>query len=170
MKPRSAIPAKIPGNRLVHFLAFGFGTGYALVAPGTFGTLVAIPIYLLLMQTPPPVYALVVLGMFGAGVWLCEKTERDLGVHDHSGIVWDEIVGYLITMFMAPAGWVWVAVGFLLFRLFDIWKPFPIRLLERRIQGGFGNMFDDALAGLYAMAILQVLSRYDVELLRWLHG
>jgi len=160
VKPRSAIPASIPGNRLVHFLAFGFGAGYAPVAPGTFGTLVAIPIYLLLMQAPLPVYALVVLGMFAAGVWLCETTERDLGMHDHSGIVWDEIVGYLITMCMAPAGWVWVVVGFLLFRLFDIWKPFPIRLLERRIQGGFGNMFDDALAGLYSLVILQMLSRY----------
>lgn len=170
MKPRSAIPANIPGNRLVHFLAFGFGAGYAPVAPGTFGTLVAIPIYLLLMQTPLPVYALVVLGMFVAGVWLCATTERDLGMHDHSGIVWDEIVGYLITMFMAPAGWVWVVVGFLLFRLFDIWKPFPIRALERRIQGGFGNMLDDALAGLYSLVILQVLSRYDIELLRGLHG
>jgi phosphatidylglycerophosphatase A len=125
------------------------------VAPGTFGTLAAIPVYLLLASAPALVYAEIVLGLFALGVWLCQVTEQDLKVHDHPGIVWDEIVGYLVTMFMAPAGWVWIAVGFLLFRLFDIWKPFPIRQLERRIQGGFGNMLDDALAGLYSLAALQ---------------
>ncbi|MEW6331025.1 MAG: phosphatidylglycerophosphatase A [Pseudomonadota bacterium] len=144
-------------RKLVHFLAFGFGAGKAPVAPGTFGTLAAIPLYLLLMYLPWPLYAAIVLGMFALGVWLCQVTERDLGVHDHPGIVWDEIVGYLITMFMAPAGWVWIVAGFVLFRLFDIWKPFPIRQLERRIQGGFGNMLDDALAGFYALAVLQGL-------------
>jgi phosphatidylglycerophosphatase A len=144
-------------RKLAHFLAFGFGAGKAPVAPGTFGTLVAIPLYLLLMHLPWPLYAAIVLGMFALGVWLCQVTERDLGVHDHPGIVWDEIVGYLITMFMAPAGWVWIAAGFVLFRLFDIWKPFPIRQLERRIRGGFGNMLDDALAGFYALAVLQGL-------------
>jgi len=168
VKSRSTIPANLSGNRLVHYLAFGFGAGYAPVAPGTFGTLVAIPIYLLLKDTPAYVYLLTVAGMFGLGVWLCALTERDLGVHDHSGIVWDEIVGYLITMFMAPVGWGWIVVGFLLFRLFDIWKPFPIRALERQIQGGFGNMFDDALAGFYSLVVLQVLSRYNEEFLRWL--
>ena len=93
--------------------------------------------------------------MFSIGVWFFHVTERDLGVHDYPGIVWDEIVGYLITMFMAPAGWQWIVLGFVLFRLFDIWKPFPIRALERRIQGGFGNMFDDALAGIYSLLVLQ---------------
>ena len=80
-------------------------------------------------------------------------------MHDHPGIVWDEIVGYLITMFLAPAGWAWMALGFVLFRLFDIWKPFPIRQIERRIQGGFGNMLDDALAAICAWAVLQMLAR-----------
>lgn len=146
-------------RRVIHFLAFGFGAGRMPLAPGTFGTLAAVPLYLLLMGAPPPVYAVVVLGLFAGGVWLCRETERDLGVHDHPGIVWDEIVGYLITMFMAPAGWPWVVAGFLLFRLFDIWKPFPIRQIERRIRGGLGNMLDDALAGLYAWAALQGIYR-----------
>lgn len=144
-------------RKLAHFLAFGFGAGKAPVAPGTFGTLVGIAAYLLLQPLPALSYAATVLVLFALGVWLCQVTERDLGVHDHPGIVWDEIVGYLVTMFMAPAGWVWIVAGFLLFRLFDIWKPFPIRQLERRIQGGFGNMLDDALAGFYALAVLQGL-------------
>jgi phosphatidylglycerophosphatase A len=142
-------------RKLAHFLAFGFGAGKAPVAPGTFGTLVGIAAYLLLQPLSAASYAVTVLALFALGVWLCQVTEQDLKVHDHPGIVWDEIVGYLITMFMAPAGWVWIVAGFLLFRLFDIWKPFPIRQLERRIQGGFGNMLDDALAGLYSLAALQ---------------
>lgn len=145
-------------RKLVHFLAFGFGAGKAPVAPGTFGTLVGIVVYLLLQPLSALAYAITVLALFALGVWLCQMTERDLGVHDHPGIVWDEIVGYLITMFMAPSGWVWIAAGFLLFRLFDIWKPFPIRQIERRIQGGFGNMLDDALAGFYALAIMQAVA------------
>lgn len=146
----------VPWRRFVHFLAFGFGTGRSPVAPGTFGTLVGIPAYLLLQPFAIYIYVAVVAGLFGVGVWLCQVTERDLGVHDHPGIVWDEIVGYLITMFMAPAGWEWVVLGFLLFRLFDIWKPFPIRQIERRVRGGFGNMLDDALAAAYAWVMLQV--------------
>ena len=149
----------VPWRRLVHFLAFGFGSGKLPVAPGTFGTLVGIPAYLLLQPLATYIYVAVVAGLFGVGVWLCHVTERDLGVHDHPGIVWDEIVGYLITMFMAPVGWVWMAAGFLLFRLFDIWKPFPIRQIERRIQGGFGNMLDDALAAVYAWLVLQAVVR-----------
>ena len=146
-------------RRVVHFFAFGFGSGKAPVAPGTFGTLVGIPAYLLLQPLAIYIYVAVVAGMFAVGVWLCHVTERDLGVHDHPGIVWDEIVGYLITMFMAPAGWMWMALGFVLFRLFDIWKPFPIRQIERRIQGGFGNMLDDALAALCAWVVMQAIVR-----------
>ena len=149
----------VPWRRLVHFLAFGFGSGKLPVAPGTFGTLVGIPAYLLIQPLTTYIYVAVVAGLFGVGVWLCHVTEQDLGVHDHPGIVWDEIVGYLITMFMAPAGWVWMAAGFLLFRLFDIWKPFPIRQIEHRIQGGFGNMLDDALAAVYAWLVLYAVVR-----------
>ncbi|HSD96135.1 MAG TPA: phosphatidylglycerophosphatase A [Sulfuricaulis sp.] len=148
-----------PWRRFVHFLAFGFGSGRSPVAPGTFGTLVGIPAYLLLQPLAIYIYVAVVTGLFGVGVWLCQVTERDLGVHDHPGIVWDEIVGYLITMFLAPGGWEWVVLGFFLFRLFDIWKPFPIRQIEHRVRGGFGNMLDDALAALYAWFALQAVVR-----------
>lgn len=162
MKYKSAIPKKIPGNRLVHFLAFGFGAGYAPVAPGTFGTAVGILFYLALTGVTPLIYAGTVLGLFLFGVWLCHATERDLGVHDHSGIVWDEIVGYLVTMFMAPSGWEWILAGFILFRLFDIWKPFPIRFIERRVKGGFGNMLDDVLAGILALIVMQGLAFFSI--------
>src|SRR6266566_7569487 len=123
---------------LIHFVAFGFGAGHAPFAPGTFGTLVAIPVYLLLRETGLVVYALAVVAMFAVGVWLCGVTEKDVGKEDAPGIVWDEIVGYLISMFAAPAGWLWVGAGFVLFRLFDITKPFPIGMLERRVRGGLG--------------------------------
>jgi len=142
------------GRRLIHFAAFGFGAGHAPVAPGTFGTLVAVPIYLLLREGGLAVYAGAMVMMFAIGIWLCGVTERDLGAQDAPGIVWDEIVGYLITMFAVPGGWPWVVAGFALFRLFDIVKPFPIRTLERRVGGGLGVMLDDALAGVYALAIL----------------
>jgi phosphatidylglycerophosphatase A len=142
------------GRRLIHFAAFGFGAGHAPVAPGTFGTLVAVPIYLLLREGGLAVHAGAVVAMFVAGIWLCGIAERDLGAQDAPGIVWDEIVGYLIAMLAVPTGWPWVVAGFVLFRLFDIVKPFPIRTFERRVGGGLGVMLDDALAGVYVLAIL----------------
>ncbi len=152
----SNTPASVWKNP-VHWLAFGFGSGAAPVAPGTFGTLAAIPIYLLISDLPVPVYALVVLIFFLAGVWLCGRTSRDIGVEDHGGIVWDEFTGYLVTMFLAPEGWVWVLAGFVLFRLFDIWKPWPIKTLDQKVKGGFGIMIDDVLAGVFAALCLQGL-------------
>src|SRR5688572_13281653 len=115
----------------VHLLAFGFGSGLAPKAPGTVGTLAAIPLYLLLSQLPIPAYALALIAAFGLGIWLCEKTAHDLGVHDHGGIVWDEFVGFWITLFVAPPQWWWIVVGFLLFRFFDVVKPFPISWFDR---------------------------------------
>jgi phosphatidylglycerophosphatase A len=141
----------------VHFLAFGLGSGAAPVAPGTFGTLAAVPLYLLLAQLPLALYLLTVVLAFGAGIWLCGRTARDLGVHDHGGIVWDEFVGLWITMVAAPEGWQWLLAGFLLFRLFDILKPFPINYLDRHIDGGLGIMLDDAIAGSFAWFCLQAL-------------
>ena len=156
MKPeRRAYPL---GDRLVHFVALGFGVGTVPVAPGTIGTIVAIPFYLMIQNAPALWYAAIVLAMFVLGMWICRATERDLGAHDHPAIVWDEIVGYLITMFLAPPGWIWVVLGFILFRLFDIWKPFPIRAFEQHTHGGLGIMLDDALAGLYALLSLQALA------------
>lgn len=138
-----------------HFLSLGFGSGLAPIAPGTFGTLAAMPLYWTLMSLDLTVYLVVVLVLGLLGIALCAYTAKVLGVHDHSAIVWDEVVGYLITMAAAPAGWVWWLGGFVLFRLFDILKPWPIRWIDRRVHGGLGIMLDDVLAGLLAWAGLQ---------------
>lgn len=140
----------------VHFLAFGFGSGLSPVAPGTFGTVAAAVIYLFLAGLPLWLYLLVTVGVSLAGIWICGESSRMLGVHDHGGIVWDEFAGFLVTMIAAPSGWVWLAAGFLLFRFFDIVKPWPIRWLDQHVSGGLGIMVDDLLAGLYALAILQI--------------
>lgn len=140
----------------LHLLSLGFGSGLAPVAPGTFGTLAAIPIYLLIAQLPLPYYlAIVALGL-AAGVYLCEYTSATLGVHDHGGIVWDEFVGFWITMTAVPVTWQWIVAGFVLFRVFDIVKPWPVKIADTRMKGGFGIMFDDVLAGLYALGCLQL--------------
>jgi phosphatidylglycerophosphatase A len=152
----SKFPASVLRNP-VHFLAFGLGSGLSPRAPGTCGTLVAVPLYLLLSQLPLPLYLLMLIVTFGVGIWLCDKTSRDLGVHDHGGIVWDEFVGYWITMTVAPAGWLWLLAGFVLFRVFDILKPFPINWLDRNLKGGLGIMVDDAVAGSLAWFCLQLL-------------
>lgn len=145
-------------TRIIHLLALGFGTGLARRMPGTVGSLVGIVFYLGLADLPLVWYIISTLVLFILGIWLCGRTARDFGVHDHQSIVWDEIVGYLVTMTAAPAGWGWIAVGFVLFRLFDIWKPWPIRVLDRRVGGGFGIMADDLLAGIYAAVLIQITS------------
>ena len=141
----------------VHFLAFGFGSGLSPKAPGTMGTLAAIPLYLLLMNLPLTGYLLAVLLISVAGVWICGESSRRLGVHDHGGIVWDEFAGFLLTMTAAPQGWAWIVLGFALFRLFDIWKPWPVRVADRQLHGGLGIMLDDILAGIYAWLVLQAV-------------
>lgn len=145
----------------IHFLAFGFGSGAAPWAPGTFGTLMGVVIYLLLWQwLPLPYYAMLLVLAFIAGVAICHITARDLKVHDHGGIVWDEMLGYWLTLFAAPKGWLWIIIGFALFRLFDIWKPFPINYLDRRVHGGLGIMLDDVVAAIYAGIVLQILAKF----------
>ena len=160
-RPRIA-PMTVLGHP-VHLLSFGLGGGLSPYAPGTLGTLLAIPLYLLMAQLSLLPYLLITLVMLLAGIWMCAVTARNLGVHDHSGIVWDEVVGYLITMTLAPPGWLWVVIGFALFRLFDIWKPWPIRWADRKVHGGFGIMLDDVLAAIYAGGCLvlgaEVLAR-----------
>ncbi len=131
------------------------GSGAAPKAPGTFGTLAAVPLYLLVQPLSAINYLLLVITLFLVGVWLCDRTSKDLGVHDHGGIVWDEWVGLLITLWLAPMGWHWLIVGFLLFRFFDILKPWPIGWLDQRIHGGLGIMLDDVVAGLFAFVLLQ---------------
>jgi len=134
----------------VHFLAFGFGSGLSPKAPGTMGTLVALPIWYLLAQLPLWGYLLALLVVIAVGPYLCGRTAEDLGEHDHGGIVWDEIAGFLLTMVLVPVG-LWTALaGFALFRLFDIVKPWPISWLDKHVHGGTGIMVDDLLAGLYA--------------------
>lgn len=142
-----------------HFTAFGFGSGAAPFAPGTFGTLAAVLLYLPLQYLPWFSYLLLVVVAFAVGVVICERTSKDIGVHDHGGIVWDEFVGYWLTMLFAPAGWVWIVIGFVLFRIFDIAKPPPIGWLDKQVKGGMGIMVDDVVAGIYAMLCLQLLVR-----------
>ncbi|WP_341937972.1 phosphatidylglycerophosphatase A family protein [Marinimicrobium sp. C2-29] len=143
-----------------HLFAFGFGSGLAPKAPGTFGTLAAIPVYWLIQDLAVPLYLLWLAVTFVLGVYWCHRSSVALGVHDHGGIVWDEMVGYWLTMFMAPAGWLWMLLGFVLFRFFDILKPWPISWLDRRVEGGFGIMIDDVLAALYALIVLQALAYF----------
>jgi len=139
----------------VLFLAFGFGSGLAKKAPGTFGTLAAVPLYLALVQAQSLiVYSVVTLLVIFTGVWICGQAAEKLGEHDFGGIVWDEIAGLLVTMWLVPFTWQAVALGFILFRVFDIVKPWPIRWIDRQVHGGLGIMLDDVLAGVFAGGLL----------------
>jgi thiamine-monophosphate kinase len=149
LKPR-------PFSSVYQFLAFGFGSGLSPKAPGTVGTLVAVPLYLLLAPLTLPLYSAVVLLAALAGVFICGKASRELAVHDHPGIVWDEFVGFWVTMWAVPLNWQAVLAGFLLFRLFDIAKPWPIRYYDTHTGGGFGIMLDDILAGVASCAVLHL--------------
>ncbi len=140
----------------VHALALGFGSGLAPKAPGTFGTLAALPLYWLLSGLPLAAYIAVVVVAAVVGVWICDRSAKDLGVHDHPAIVWDEFVGFWITMIAAPVSWVSVILGFALFRLFDVLKPWPISWLDKHVSGGLGIMVDDILAGVIACGCLHV--------------
>ena len=142
----------------IHLLAFGFGSGAAPKAPGTFGTLAAVVLYWPLSYLSLESYLVMLLVTALLGIYLCGKTAQDLGVHDHGGIVWDEFVGFWITMIAAPVGWIWVLVGFVLFRFFDIVKPWPISWIDQKVGGGFGIMLDDIIAGLMAAAVMQGLT------------
>lgn len=156
-KKRNHLPS---GTRLcnpIHFLATGFGAGAAPYAPGTVGTLVAIPIYYVMQLASLPVYTVIMAVMIFVGFWLCEVTNKANGVHDHPSIVWDEIVGYLLTMWAVPANYMWIILGFLLFRLFDIWKPFPISWINDNVGGGVGIVVDDLMAGVYAAIVLHLI-------------
>lgn len=147
----------------IHLLAFGLGSGLAPKAPGTFGTLAALPIWwFCLAHLNTELYALVLLISFVIGVAICQITSHDMGVHDHGGIVFDEWVGVWITLLWLPQGnglWpdlAWLTAGFIAFRFFDIIKPWPIRWLDQKVAGGFGIMIDDVLAGVFALAIIQL--------------
>ncbi|HSN51375.1 MAG TPA: phosphatidylglycerophosphatase A [Woeseiaceae bacterium] len=138
----------------VHILAFGFGTGLSPLAPGTVGSLVGVLFAWLTLDLGLPLQLSVAAAIALSGIWICGESARRIGVHDHGGIVWDEIAGMYITLLAAPptiAGWV---LGFVLFRVFDIAKPWPIRDLDHRLGGGVGIMLDDLAAALYALILL----------------
>lgn len=159
MQQTTAKTATAPRPRLadpVQLLAFGFGSGLSPRAPGTVGTLAAVPIYLLLVTLPLWQYTLIVIVAAFLGCWLCGRASKALGVHDHPGIVWDEFVGLWIALWALPAEPLWIALGFLSFRVLDIAKPWPISWLDRNVEGGFGIMIDDILAGVMACLTLHV--------------
>ena len=138
-------------------LAFGFGAGLIKTAPGTFGTIAAIPVYLLFVQTPFAIYSALTIMVTLLGIKICEEASILLGEDDFKGIVWDEIAGYLVALWFVPFSWTAVGLGFLLFRFFDIVKPFPIKWVDQHVKGGLGVMLDDVLAGLFAGFILNIV-------------
>ncbi len=159
MIKRNQVPVSVWRNP-IHFIAFGLGAGASPYAPGTMGTLLAVPLVWLMSGMPVIGYLLVTFLLYAAGVWVSARTSNDMGVHDHSGIVIDEMVGYLITMILVPVNIWTVTVGFLVFRFFDIVKPWPIRWLDKRVKGGTGIMIDDVLAGIFSLVVLQLLLVY----------
>ncbi|WP_045857073.1 phosphatidylglycerophosphatase A family protein [Teredinibacter purpureus] len=142
--------------------AFGFGSGLSPIVPGTMGTLMAVPLYWLLASLALPYYIGVVIVASVVGIYLCGYASKVLGVHDHKGIVWDEFVGLWITLIAVPFSWQTLMAGFVLFRFFDMVKPWPISVVDRKVHGGFGIMVDDVLAGIAAAVILQVLMAYGM--------
>jgi len=138
----------------VHFLAFGFGTGLSPWAPGTVGSFPGMLLFWLTLDLGLYVQLGIAAVLIAAGIWLCGESARRIGVHDHGGIVWDEIAGMYVTLFLAPVSIAGFAGAFLLFRLFDIVKPWPIRDLDHRLRGGLGIMLDDLAAALYALILL----------------
>jgi len=158
------VPALTVLRSPVHLLAFWFGSGLSPKAPGTAGTLATVPLWLLLQGMPLPAYLILLVVMFAFGCWICGESARRLGVHDYGGIVFDEVVGFLLTCLplLPDLGWVsqgrwwWLLAAFALFRLFDVWKPWPIAWVDRRVGGGFGIMVDDVFAAVYAALILVI--------------
>ncbi|MFK7890798.1 MAG: phosphatidylglycerophosphatase A [Granulosicoccus sp.] len=142
-----------------NFFALGFGLGLAPKAPGTFGTLLGVPLFLLMPQSIL-VYVVILVVLFFFGVWCCGQSAKDLGVHDHPGIVWDEVVGYLLAMITLPAEPLWMCAGFVVFRFFDIVKPWPIGWVDKQVHGGMGIMLDDVLAAVYSLIVLQLAYRF----------
>lgn len=152
-RSRAAVVLRNP----VNLAAFGFGAGLVPVAPGTAGTLLAVAIYVSIPPVPLAWYLAGVALATGVGIWLCGSCARALRTHDHPGIVWDEIVGYFVTMTAAPPGWLWIVIGFLSFRIFDTLKPWPIGPIDGRVHGGLGIMLDDVMAGVYSCIVVQVI-------------
>lgn len=152
----NTVPAEV-WQKPSYFIAFGLGSGAFPYAPGTVGTLMAIPIYLLLQPLPWWLYTILVIIATVLSMWLCDVLSKEIGVHDHQGMVIDEFIGYWVTMIAAPKGWIWVVMGFVLFRFFDIIKPPPINYIDKYVGGGIGIILDDVVAGLMALIVMQIL-------------
>jgi len=136
------------------FLGLGLGSGLAPKAPGTFGTLAAVPLYVLSAVLGAPFFWFMTLVILLAGTWICGATAKQLNSHDHPAIVWDEFAGFFVTMLLVPFSWQNVVAGIVLFRIFDILKPWPIKWIDQKIHGGAGIMLDDFIAGVFAALIL----------------
>jgi len=143
-----------------HFIALGFGSGLAPVAPGTVGTALAFPVYMLLDRwlDAPGLFAVIAL-FFAVGVWACGRTGRDLGIADHGAMNWDEVVAMMLILLIVPAGWEWWLLSFFAFRFFDVVKPPPIRHIDRTMKGGLGVMFDDIVAAFYTLLLVALVKR-----------
>jgi phosphatidylglycerophosphatase A len=144
----------------VHLLALGFGTGLAPIAPGTFGSIVGLLFGLALAPLGLPIALTVTVVLTLAGIWICGESARKLGVHDHPAIVWDEVTGMMLTLLAAPATWWGAVLAFGLFRLFDVWKPWPIREIDHGMRGGLGIMLDDVMAAVMAAILLLIIKKY----------
>ncbi|WP_262360811.1 phosphatidylglycerophosphatase A family protein [Aggregatibacter actinomycetemcomitans] len=146
----------------VHFFALGFGSGLLRPAPGTWGSLVGVILGALLLPALGAKTFLILTALcFVIGIWLCERTSHDMGVHDHGSIVWDEIVAVFLVLLAVPqVSLLWCAIAFVTFRLFDILKPYPIRYFDEKLTNGFGIMADDILAAGYSIVVILVLAHF----------
>jgi phosphatidylglycerophosphatase A len=158
-RDRIPVPAALLRDP-VHLLALGFGSGLAPVAPGTFGSLVGLLFGLAVAPFGLRVAVAVTIAVTLAGIWICGESARKLGVHDHSAIVWDEVAGMMLTLLAAPRSWWGIALAFGLFRLFDVWKPWPIREIDHGMRGGLGIMLDDVMAAVMAAIVLLLIKKY----------
>ncbi|MCX8601654.1 MULTISPECIES: phosphatidylglycerophosphatase A [unclassified Gilliamella] len=143
----------------IHFLAVGLGSGLSPIMPGTMGSLMAIPLWLLFWGLQPALYWVFILVTFVFGCYICQKTSDDTHTHDSGHIVWDEFVGMWITLYFIPQfSILWVTIAFVAFRLFDMAKPWPIRWFDKRVPGGFGIMVDDVIAAIFSSITVWVLA------------
>ena len=149
--------AKFLFQHPANFFALGFGSGLAPKAPGTVGTLVGLPLFWLISGQSLSIQLSIIALFFVIGIYFCGVAGKNLGVADHGSIVWDEIAAMMLVLALTPFSAAWCFVAFLLFRLFDIWKPFPIRQFDAKLKNGFGVMFDDLLAAIYAILSLMAM-------------
>jgi phosphatidylglycerophosphatase A len=140
-----------------HFFALGFGSGLAVKAPGTFGTIVGLPLFWLIRIYSFHTQLIIIAALFIIGIYFCSKTGKALGVADHGAIVWDEIVAMMLVLAFTPTGFIFWIIAFLLFRLFDIWKPYPVCYADAKLKNGFGVMLDDLLAAFYAILVMKFI-------------